>query len=100
MITQERTLHVGSTDDVWARITERTGADVSTVPIQLRVIDPDGVVGSWAAPNAENRPTPDVIRASVRHTASVAGRHAVQAKLTPTGRTVILTVGTFNVITP
>ena len=95
-----RTLHMGDTDDVWGRVTEDTEADISGVPLQLRVITPAGVVGSWNPPQDEDRAVPHIIRAAARVTPAAEGQHTLQAKLTPTGRVVILTLGTFNVIAP
>jgi len=102
VIDNERSLHIGDTDDVWGRITERYGADLTAAGVQLRIITPDGTVGGWAAPQTTDttQATTGILRASVRYTPAATGRHTLQAKLTPAGRTAILTLGTFNVITP
>ena len=59
-----RTVRVGSTDaDVWVRITDKDGADLSALTPQLRYTVPGGTPVAWFAPAPVLHPSVDVIRA-------------------------------------
>lgn len=91
-----RTLVVGATGLVWARITEKTGADLSAETVQLRKVAPDGTPTAWAAPAATDitQAATGLYRAAVEHVASVVGLWELQAKV----GTEILRVGPFQVV--
>jgi hypothetical protein len=67
-----RTIRVGSTDaDIWVRITDKDGADISALTPQLRTISPAGVVADWFDPAPIEHPTADTIRARFELTPAV-----------------------------
>ena len=50
--TDVREIRVGSIGaDVWVRITDKEGADLTGIAVELRLTDPAGVVGDWFAPS-------------------------------------------------
>ena len=62
--TDTRTIRVGSTAaDVWVRITDKDGADLTAISPQLRYAKPGAAAGGWFDPAPIEHPTPDVIRA-------------------------------------
>jgi hypothetical protein len=84
MITDDpRTLVVGATGEVWARITDLFGADLTAVSVQLRTVAPDGTLGTWGAPAAvdTSQAAAGVIRAAISHAAVVTGWWELQAKV-------------------
>lgn len=91
-----RTLVVGATGLVWARITEKTGADLSAATVQLRTVSPSGTLSAWAAPAATDvtQAATGLYRAAAEHIASVVGLWELQAKV----GTEILKVGPFQVV--
>lgn len=91
-----RTLVVGATGLVWARITERDSADLSGETVQLRTVAPDGTVSGWSAPAATDvsKAGSGLYRAAVEHVASVVGLWELQAMV----GTEILKVGPFQVV--
>lgn len=93
-----RTLRVGDTAYVWARITERTGADVSTLTPDLRTVSPAGVVSSWAAANPTEHPSLAVIRVGLLHTAAEVGDWQLEARLIDSPETEVLDLGWFRVV--
>lgn len=99
MITpEERTLELGSTDYVWVRCTEKTGADVSGTDVALRLVSPLGVPGAWATPDDMDRSTDGVIRAAILFTPDLAGLWKVQVKLMDSPTTTVETAGLVQVV--
>lgn len=93
-----RTIRIGSTGYVWARITEVTGADVSAITPDLRTISPAGVVSEWEPAVPTEHPSADVIRAGLLHTGAEVGWWQLQARITDNPEVEILAVGGFRVI--
>lgn len=99
MITDDpRTLVVGATGEIWARITDLFEADLTGAAVQLRTVAPDGTVGAWAAPATTDttQAAAGVVRAALNHTAAVAGYWELQAKI----GTDIVKCGPFLVVDP
>ena len=69
-----REIRVGSTDaDVWVRITDKTGADLTAVTPQLRHTPPgSSTPGDWFDPAPIEHPTPAVIRCRFEFTPVLA----------------------------
>jgi hypothetical protein len=93
-----RTLRVGSTAYVWARLTEKTGADVSALTPDLRTVSPAGVISAWAAANPVEHPSLDVIRAGLLHVAAEVGWWDLEARLVDNPETEIVSLGGFRVV--
>jgi len=97
MITDDpRTLVVGATGLVWARVADLFGADLTGEALQLRTVAPDGTVSAWATP-ADTDTTQAVtglVRAALEHTAAVAGWWELQVKI----GTEIVKAGPFLVV--
>ena len=86
----QRTLSVGSTDDVWTRL---TSPDVLTsATCQVRTFKLDAVPGAWGAPIAEEHPDANTIRVAARVVAAVIGTYAMQTKMTLGPLVIIKTV--------
>lgn len=95
-----RTLEVGTTGQVWTRITDRLGQNMTAVVVELRATSPAGVAGEWVAPN-ETAGTPEtgVVRAAYEHVATLAGVGwwKLEVKLTNGSLVEVLTAGVFQV---
>jgi hypothetical protein len=99
MITDDpRTLVVGAIGEVWGRITDLLGTDLTGVTVQLRTVAPDGTLSSWAAPadTDTTQAAAGIVRAALEHTAAVAGTWELQAKV----GTEIVKCGPFLVVEP
>lgn len=96
--TKPRTLVVGATGLVWAHITEVNLTDLTASAVELRTVDPAGVVGAWGAPTVldTSKAAVGVVRAAVAHTAVVVGFWELQAKV----GTEIVKAGAFQVVAP
>lgn len=97
MITEDpRTLVVGATGLVWAKIRDLFGADLTGSAVQLRTVAPDGTVSAWAAPASTDtsQAATGTLRAALSHTAAVAGWWELQAKV----GTEIVKAGPFLVV--
>lgn len=88
----------GSTDQLWARTTDRFKTDLSGEVIQLRTKAPDGTFTAWAPPDYTelSEAATGVVEAGIDYTATVVGIHELQMKVGPT----ILKVGPFQVVAP
>lgn len=99
MITSEvRTLEVGTTGQVWGRITDRLGQDMSGLTLQLATVSPAGVQSAWAAPAATDSATLGVLRAAVVHVAAEVGTWRLLAKLTNGSLVEVMNLGAFYVV--
>lgn len=96
ILDDPRTLVVGATGLVWARVTERTGADLTGVPVELRTVSPGGTISAWAAPAQLDTTSAatGVVRAALSHVAAVTGVWELQAKV----GTEIVKCGPFYVV--
>lgn len=92
------TFVVGSTDQLWARTTDRFKTDLTGEVIELRTKLPDGTFTAWAAPDYTDLDGAalGVVEAGIDYTAAVVGIHQLQMKVGPT----ILKVGPFQVVAP
>ena len=78
--TDTRTIRVGSTDaDVWVRITDKDGADLSALSPQLRYAVPGQAPGAWFDPTPIEHPSAPVIRCRVEITPTVVGWWEIDA---------------------
>lgn len=99
MITSDvRTLEVGTTGQVWGRITDRLGQDMSGLTVTLATVSPAGVVSSYSAPAATDAATLGTLRAALVHVASEIGTWKLLAKLTNGSLVEVLTLGSFFVV--
>jgi hypothetical protein len=100
MITSAvRTLEVGTTGLVWARITDDYAQDLTGLDVQLRTVSPLGVVSEWAAPEDTAVPAVGQFRAALLHTAVVLGWWKLQARITDNPEVIVLTAA-FQVVDP
>lgn len=93
-----RRIRVGATGYVWARITERTGADVTGITPDLRTVSPAGVTSAWAAAASAEHPSSSVIRVGLLHTGTEVGWWRLEARLTDNPEVEILALGGFAVV--
>jgi hypothetical protein len=93
-----RTLEVGTTGQVWGRITDRLEQDMSGLTIQLATVSPAGVVSAWAAPAAIDAATAGVLRAALVHVAVEVGTWRLLAKMTNGSLVEVMNVGAFYVV--
>lgn len=92
------TFVVGSTDQLWARTSDRFKTDLSAATLMLRTKAPDGTFTAWAAPAYTDlsEAATGTVEAGMDYTAAVVGIHQLQMKVGPT----ILKVGPFQVVAP
>lgn len=93
-----RTLEVGTTGQVWGRITDRLKQDMSGLTVQLATESPAGVVSAWGAPSVVDAAVPGVLRAALVHTAVEPGTWALRAKLVNGSLAEVMTLGAFFVV--
>lgn len=98
IITEERTLEVGTTGQVWGRITDRLGQDMSGLTLQLATVSPAGVTSAWAAPAATDSATAGVLRAAVVHVAAERGTWRLLGRLTNGSLVEVMNLGAFFVV--
>lgn len=99
MITSEvRTLEVGTTGEVWGRITDRAGQDMSGLMLQLATVSPAGVVSAYGAPAEVDTATVGVLRAALVHVAAEVGTWRLLAKLTNGSLVEVMNLGAFYVV--
>lgn len=99
MITSDvRTLEVGTTGQVWGRLTDRLGQDMSGLTLQLATLSPAGVQSAWAAPAVTDAGTPGVLRAAIVHVAVEPGTWRLLGKLTNGGLVEVMDLGAFFVV--
>lgn len=99
MITTDvRTLEVGTTGEVWGRITDRYGQDMSGLTLELATKSPAGVQSAWAAPAVLDAATPGVLRGAIVHTAAVVGTWRLLGKLTNGALVEVMDLGAFFVV--
>jgi hypothetical protein len=94
-----RELEPGSSEYVWARITEVSGADLTGALVEL-CVTASSYPDVWAAPSAEDRSTVGVIRAAalVAPSAGASPQYFnVFARVTTASETIILRCGSFKV---
>jgi hypothetical protein len=99
--SRTRTLEVGTTGLVWAVVTDRAGQDMTGLGVELRATDPDGVAGTWVAPDdTGGTPETGVVRAAYEHTATApgVGWWKLQMKLTNGTLVEVVTAGVFQVV--
>lgn len=101
MITTDvRTLEVGTTGEVWGRITDRLGQDMSGLTLQMATLSPAGVQSAWATPAAPqlDAGTTGVLRAAVVHVAAEVGTWRLLGKLTNGALVEVMDLGAFFVV--
>jgi hypothetical protein len=99
MITTDvRTLEVGTTGQVWGRITDREGQDMSGLTLELAKLSPAGVQSAWAAPAAIDAATAGVLRGALVHTAAETGTWRLKGKLTNGALVEVMDLGAFFVV--
>lgn len=93
-----RELEPGSKELIWARISEDSGADLSSVGVELCVTTADAP-GTWASPDDTDTSTPGVLRAAALFTAPASGPlyYNVFARVTDSPEVTILRCGSFKV---
>lgn len=99
--TQPTTLEVGSTAYVWARITDRTGQDLTSVGFEVATVAPDGTQSDWAAPDDrdDELAAAGLVRVALLHVAAVPGYWKLRVKATDSPETIIDTAeGGFRVV--
>jgi hypothetical protein len=99
--TQPTTLEQGTTAYVWARVTDRTGQDLTTVQFELATVAPDGTQSTWAAPDDrdDERAAVGIVRVAVLHEATTLGYWKLKIRVTDNPETIIDTAeGGFRVI--
>lgn len=98
--TEPTTLEVGTTGYVWARVTDRTGQDLTTVGFELATVAPDGTQSAWAAPadRDDSLAAAGVVRVAVLHVAAVVGYWKLRYRATDNPETIVDTAGSFRVV--
>lgn len=98
--TEPTTLEVGSTAYVWAKVTDRSGQDLTAVQLELATVDPDGTQSAWAAPadRDDGLAAAGIVRVAVLHTAATPGYWKLKVRATDNPETIIDTAGSFRVI--
>jgi hypothetical protein len=99
--TDPPTYEIGTTDYAWAVITDRTKQDLSSVGVELQVMDEDGTaVSDWAAaaPVDTTEAESGVLRAGLLCTFETAGWFRLRARVTDNPTVTVLTCGPFQVV--
>jgi len=99
--TEPTTLELGTTGNVWARITDRLEQDLTAATIEIRTVAPDGTTSAWAAPADRDNTlaATGVVRVALLHVAAVVGYWKLQVRVTDNPETIVETAdGGFRVV--
>jgi hypothetical protein len=93
------TLYVGDSD-LWVKVTDRNKLDLSGVTVTVRLVGPDGVASSWAAPRDvdDAEAVSGVLRVAPSFVAAVVGLWQVQIRISDGVTTATVAAGFFRVV--
>lgn len=96
-----RSLGVGTTGLVWARIVDDYGQDLSGLTVEVCEVSPAGVESAWAAPADTETDLPGVFRAALQHVATNGaglGWWGLKVRVTNGALVEVMTAGRFLVV--